>query len=165
MELHTAEVELGEILDESARVLSFQAEEKRLAIRLEAGADLRFRGDRRAVKQILLNLMSNAVKFTPEGGSVTIRARPTSERIIIDIIDTGIGIPTALIHKIGRPFVQVANQFTKTHQGSGLGLAIARSLIEMHGGTMQLQSDEGKGTTVRFDLPRRPRIQPQSAVA
>ena len=164
MELHTAEVELGEILDESARVISFQADEKHLTVKLDVEPSLQFVGDRRAIKQILLNLMSNAVKFTPEGGQVTFRARSTPERVTVEIADTGIGIPKALIQKIGRPFIQVANQFTKTHQGSGLGLAIARSLIEMHGGVMDIQSREGEGTTVRFDLPRTQPNRPAAAV-
>src|SRR4029079_18267782 len=113
--------------------------------------------DRRAAKQILVNLLSNAVKFTPEGGRVTVRSRMTSNRITLLIADTGIGIAPHSLTKLGRPFEQVESQLTKTYHGSGLGLAIARSLTQLHGGSMKLRSRLGSGTVVRVSLPRDPR--------
>ena len=160
LELFPAEVDLGDILTEATRILAFPSEEKRLTMAFDPDLQIPLQGDRRAIKQILLNLLSNAVKFTPDGGTVTVRASATPERVAVEIADTGIGIPKALVQKLGKPFVQVANQFTKTHRGSGLGLAIARSLIEMHGGVMDIQSVEGAGTTVRFDLPRQMQQRP-----
>jgi two-component system cell cycle sensor histidine kinase PleC len=163
LELVMTDIELGEILQESTRVLSFQADEKHLAVEVRSDSELHFQADRRALKQIVLNLLSNAVKFTPEGGRVTLSASDQGAKVHVAISDTGIGIPRGQIDQLGRPFVQVANQFTKTHRGSGLGLAIARSLIELHGGKMQITSTPGHGTTVSFDLPKRARDAGQGA--
>jgi two-component system cell cycle sensor histidine kinase PleC len=109
--------------------------------------------DRRAMKQILLNLLSNAVKFTEPGGRILVRARKTSCAVTVTIEDTGIGIPKALLSRIGQPFEQVQNQFSKSNGGSGLGLAISRSLAEMHGGAMKVRSVEGVGTIVSVRVP------------
>jgi len=112
--------------------------------------------DRRATKQIIVNLLSNAVKFTPEGGRVAIRSRLVNDKVMLFIADTGIGIPQQSLTRLGLPFEQVESQLTKTYHGSGLGLAIARSLTHLHGGTMRLRSQIGKGTVVCISLPRHP---------
>ena len=117
---------------------------------------LKWVADRRAVKQILLNLISNAVKFTAKGGCVTVRANATKTHARIEITDTGIGIPAEALGKIGRPFFQVENQFTKSHKGSGLGLAISGSLAQMHGGDMDIRSTPGEGTSITIVLPLQP---------
>ncbi len=116
--------------------------------------DLKIDADKRAIKQVLLNLLSNAVKFTPDGGQVHVRVQEHDDTIGFEICDNGIGIPAHMVDKISQPFVQVVNQYTKNHIGSGLGLAISRSLIELHGGSLQIESVEGRGTTVRFLIPR-----------
>ena len=113
--------------------------------------------DRRATKQILVNLLSNAVKFTPEGGKIVVRSQLLHDRIVLLIADTGIGIAPQSLKRLGRPFEQVESQLTKTYHGSGLGLAIARSLTQLHGGSMKLRSRLGSGTVVRVSLPRDPR--------
>ena len=113
----------------------------------------RLSADQRLLKQIVLNLLSNAVKFTPEGGNITIRARGACGMVSIAIADTGIGIPQDALARLGRPFEQVESQLTKSHQGSGLGLAIAKSLIELHEGTMRIRSTLGRGTIVLLRLP------------
>ena len=154
MELAREPVVLDDILAEASRIISHAAEEKSLAMTSQVEPGLCFVGDRRAVKQVVLNLLSNAVKFTPAGGQVSLAARAEGERIVVSIADTGIGIPDDHLKSIGRPFVQVENQFTKSHKGSGLGLAIARSLVELHGGTMTIRSQNGEGTTVVVSLPR-----------
>jgi two-component system cell cycle sensor histidine kinase PleC len=114
---------------------------------------LQLRGDRRAVKQIMLNLLSNAVKFTQRGGRIHVRARAAHGAITFTVADTGIGIPRDALKKLGRPFEQVSNQFTKSHRGSGLGLAITGSLATLHGGAMRIRSREGDGTVVSVRLP------------
>ena len=154
LDLASEPVELDEILTETTRLVSQQAEEKHIAFHADVEPRLSFVGDRRAIKQVLLNLLSNAVKFTPSGGKVTIRARAVSDAVTISIEDTGIGIPKEHIASLGQPFVQVENQFTKTHKGSGLGLAIARSLVELHGGAMKIFSTPGVGTIVSVRLPK-----------
>jgi two-component system cell cycle sensor histidine kinase PleC len=123
----------------------------------ETDKNLKLRGDRRALTQIMLNLLSNAVKFTPAGGRIRVRARTSGDAIVFSVADTGIGIPREALSKLGRPFEQVSNQFTKNHRGSGLGLAIARSQVTLHGGAMRIRSTEGKGTVVSVRLPVNPR--------
>jgi two-component system cell cycle sensor histidine kinase PleC len=93
------------------------------------------------------------VKFTPEGGRVLVRGRASARWVRITIVDNGIGIPRHALARLGRPFEQVESHITKSHQGSGLGLAIAKSLTELHGGTMRIRSVEGRGTLVLLRLP------------
>jgi two-component system cell cycle sensor histidine kinase PleC len=111
--------------------------------------------DRRAVTQMVLNLMSNAVKFTEPGGSVTISCGLPSETgyITVSIRDTGIGIPAHKLDCIAKPFEQVSNSFTRKHEGSGLGLAITKELAELHGGELRIESQMGVGTNVELVLP------------
>src|SRR5438874_12710605 len=100
-----------------------------------------------------LNLMSNADKFTPKKGRITVRGRLSRGAVVIGIQDSGIGIARDALQKLGRPFEQVESQLTKTHHGSGLGLAIAKSLTELHGGTLRIRSTIGRGTLVLLRLP------------
>ena len=146
-------VELDRILADSLRVVWGRANEKRLTLKSQIDPGIKLKADRRALKQIALNLLSNAVKFTPDGGEVDVRGRLRGGRVTIAIEDNGIGIPKDALHKLGRPFEQVESQLTKRHQGSGLGLAIAKSLAELHGGTMRIRSVLGAGTTVVVRLP------------
>ena len=134
-------------------MVSGRANDKHLKLTARINSGIHLSADRRLLKQIMLNLLSNAVKFTNDGGRVSIRARATPACISIAIADTGIGIPRDALAKLGRPFEQVESQLTKSHQGSGLGLAIARSLTELHGGTMHIRSTLGRGTIVRLRLP------------
>ena len=113
--------------------------------------------DYRAIKQVLLNLLSNAVKFTPNGGRVTVsgyaRRDPLGERVRISVKDTGIGISAEDLGRLARPFEQIESQHSKTQQGTGLGLALTKSLVEMHDGALEIESEPGRGTTVSFLLP------------
>ena len=147
-------VELEPFLNDAMRVVSGRADDKQLKLTARMGHGIRLVADNRLLKQIVLNLLSNAVKFTPEGGRITIRARAMSGWVSIAIADTGIGIPEEALARLGRPFEQVESQLTKTYHGSGLGLAIARSLAQLHGGSMRLRSKLEVGTVVRVTLPR-----------
>ncbi len=151
--LDPEDVELSDILADAIRVVSGPAREKRLDLKLEIAPAIRLRADRRALKQIAINLLSNAVKFTPEGGRVTVRGRAINGAVTIAIEDTGIGIPKEALKNLGRPFEQVESQLTKSHKGSGLGLAIAKSLVDLHGGTIRIRSTQGVGTIVLVRLP------------
>ncbi|WP_244271641.1 PAS domain-containing sensor histidine kinase [Stappia indica] len=157
MELKREAVNLGAIVTDVTRIISAAAAEKTISVTCETEEGLALSADRRAVKQVLLNLLANAVKFTPDNGSVTLAAThgrmDGANAVVIAISDTGIGIRESDITRLAKPFVQVENQFTKTHKGSGLGLAIAQSLVKMHGGTMEIRSSVGKGTTVTVTLP------------
>jgi two-component system cell cycle sensor histidine kinase PleC len=105
------------------------------------------------------------VKFTPAGGHITVRARSTASAVTFSVEDTGIGIPKDALRKLGRPFEQVENQFTKSHRGSGLGLAITSSLVLLHGGAMRIRSREGHGTVVSVRLPLNAGAQPGDEAA
>src|SRR5690606_11315149 len=110
--------------------------------------------DRRAFMQVILNVLSNAVKFTETGGTVTVNVTDAPEnRIKIEVQDTGIGIPADKLNRIGQPFEQVSGAMTRGHGGTGLGLAITKKLVEMHDGEMQITSVYGQGTTVTIVFP------------
>jgi two-component system cell cycle sensor histidine kinase PleC len=109
--------------------------------------------DERALHQILVNLLQNATKFTSDGGCITVRTRLARDAVNLYVEDNGIGIPEHALQKLGRPFEQVETEFSKSYKGSGLGLAIARSLAELHGGTLRIRSQEGVGTIVLVHLP------------
>jgi two-component system cell cycle sensor histidine kinase PleC len=154
MKLDMEPLDLSKTLAESLRVVSGRADDKSLVLDADIEGVIPVVADRRAIKQIIVNLLSNAVKFTPDGGKVVVRSRVFSDTIMLMIADTGIGIPPQSLARLGRPFEQVESQLTKTYHGSGLGLAIARSLADLHGGSMRLRSKLGVGTVVCVSLPR-----------
>ena len=148
-------IDLHPLISETVRVVALQAAEKSITLETQISNQMVLFADRRAIKQIVINLLSNAVKFTGEGGHITLRARKVSGAIMLSIEDTGCGIPRDALKKLGRPFEQVQNQFSKNHTGSGLGLAISRSLAQLHGGALKIRSTEGVGTIVSVRIPVR----------
>ena len=110
-------------------------------------------GDPRAFKQIVLNLVSNAIKFTERGGTVTASAGVEGARLVLRVTDTGVGIAADDLKRIGDPFFQAGKTYQRRHEGTGLGLSIVKSLVAMHGGEMNVQSRVGEGTTVTVALP------------
>ena len=142
-----------QVVDDVLRLVGPRANESRIQLSANCDVDVTLRADKRAVKQVLINLLSNGVKFTPEGGTVSIASTTGAGKLHFSITDTGIGIPKRDIEKLGRPFEQVENQFTKSRGGSGLGLAISRSLVELHGGSLTIASVLNQGTTVTVSLP------------
>jgi two-component system cell cycle sensor histidine kinase PleC len=138
-------------------------ESKDIAVDLAIADDLQIMGDARALTQVLDNILKNASVFTPEGGAVRVRARRQGAMLGLYIADNGIGIPAERLPRIGRPFEQVeGGQTARSHKGSGLGLAIARSLCELHGGTLRIRSQVGVGTVV---MVRVPLVEPEAAIA
>ncbi|WP_332060325.1 ATP-binding protein [Bartonella sp. CB74] len=146
-------IDLEPIISEAVRTLTPQAQEKNISVTTNIAPELHAEVDCRAMRQIFLNLISNAVKFTPSGGNIDVCAFQKKNNLVFKIKDTGVGIPQSAIKKLGQPFEQVENQFTKTHTGSGLGLAISRSLLELHKGRLEITSQEMKGTTVIITMP------------
>ena len=151
--LDPEQVELEPFLDDAMRVVSGRADDKQLTLTARIGRGIRLMADRRLLKQIVLNLLSNAVKFTPEGGRITVRARATQRVGQHRHRGYRHRHPEDALARLGRPFEQVESQLTKSHHGSGLGLAIAKSLTELHGGTMRIRSTPGTGTMVVLRLP------------
>ncbi len=158
MSLHPEPLDVLEIAEETARLLRTRAEGAGLAMSIDVPRDLpEVDADFRALKQILLNLLSNAVKFTPRGGRVRLFARideSADGRITLGVSDTGIGIAEVDLARLAKPFEQIESQHSKTQQGTGLGLALTKSLVELHGGVLAIDSKAGAGTTVTFTLPR-----------
>ncbi|PZQ63279.1 MAG: PAS domain-containing sensor histidine kinase [Phenylobacterium zucineum] len=152
-------VAVEEIVDDALRLVRNRAEAAGLTLNVDLTGLPDVEADYRAVKQILLNLLSNAVKFTPRGGRVSVFAElrndPLGERVKVSVQDTGIGISAQDLERLAKPFEQVESQHSKTTQGSGLGLALTKSLVEMHGGLLDLKSAPGQGTTASFSLPVR----------
>ncbi|RWP80887.1 PAS domain-containing sensor histidine kinase [Mesorhizobium sp.] len=159
------EIDLCPLMRETVRVISLQAAEKSITVETRIPDSLTLFADRRAIKQIVINLLSNAVKFTGQGGRIAVRARNTSSALVLTIEDNGCGIPKEALSKLGRPFEQVQNQFSKSHAGSGLGLAISRSLAELQGGALKIRSTEGTGTIVSVRIPIKKSTQPVRAAA
>ena len=113
------------------------------------------RADDRRMRQILFNLLSNAVKFTPDGGRVDVSARLDASGAVIAVKDTGIGIAPEDHAAVFEEFKQVGSDYTKKAEGTGLGLALTKRFIELHGGTIRVDSAPGKGATFTFTLPIR----------
>lgn len=153
-DLYPELVDLNETINVATRLVRHHVEEKSIQLvqDLDESHFCLF-ADERAIKQIILNLISNAVKFTGHGGSITVRTYPVDGKVATEIVDTGIGIPVDKLDTITEPFVQVATSDTNASSGTGLGLAIAKRLIELHNGTLDIESELGAGTTVRVILP------------
>jgi two-component system cell cycle sensor histidine kinase PleC len=166
LRLDLEELHLDSIVNEAMRVMSIKAEEKQLQVLSNVAPGLALRCDRRALKQIMLNLLANSVKFTQAGGRVAVRARESCGYALLTIEDSGIGISRSALRRLGRPFEQVESHITKTQTGSGLGLAIAKSLVELHRGQMRIRSTENVGTAVIIRLPLHgPAIEQRHAAA
>jgi len=157
-ELHTEELDAGNLIEACVRLMRGRAEEQNIQlnkkVRCEAGSAII--ADERAVKQILLNLLSNSIKFTPAEGVVTVEAIASEGDIRFTVVDTGRGIPADQIDRLGQPFEQIATDAALAKEGTGLGLALVRSLAELHGGDMVIESEIGQGTKVTITLPRVP---------
>ncbi|SJM65006.1 Two-component sensor histidine kinase PleC [Brevundimonas diminuta 3F5N] len=161
--LHYEPMALDILCAEAVRLMRGKAQEAQLALTLDCPEDLHIEADQRGLKQVLLNLISNAVKFTPEGGAVSVTVAPRdADTVRVSVVDTGIGIAAKDLERLAQPFEQVEGQHSKSTQGTGLGLALTKSLIELHGGALTIESEPGRGTTVWFDLPTRA---PEGAMA
>jgi PAS domain S-box-containing protein len=171
--LDVAKAEAGKLdLDEAtfavdhlARVASRLVEERatraELKLSIDIPADLPLvRGDERKLKQVVINLLTNAIKFTPSGGSVVLRARLALDGdLLIEVADTGIGIAAEDIPTALSPFGQVDGKLSRKYEGTGLGLPLSRALVELHEGSLSIASELGRGTTVTVRLPAA-RLQP-----
>jgi cell cycle sensor histidine kinase DivJ len=150
-------------------LLALKARENGIDLVTRASEDLPvITGDPRAFKQILLNLVSNAIKFTEHGGTVTVSAGVEGPRLVVRVADNGVGISAEDLKRIGDPFFQAGKTYQRRHEGTGLGLSIVKSLVALHGGEMTVQSRIDEGTTVAVALPlvlTPPAEQPSSNIA
>lgn len=157
MNLRFEPLALEDVVEDAVRLVRNRAEAAGLLMSIEMPPLPEVEADYRALKQVLLNILSNAIKFTPRDGRITVRAEGRSgafgEHIRVSVQDTGIGIAQDDLDRLARPFEQVESQHAKTTQGTGLGLALSKSLVEMHGGLLDMQSAPGEGTLVSFTVP------------
>ena len=158
---------LSKLVQDTMRLVRIRAQENNVEVRFAPPAnDVRLHADMKGLKRILLNLLSNSIKFTPAGGSVTLTVADTEGgRVALMVADTGIGIPAEKLNMVMEPFEQVDNEYTRTESGTGLGLSLVRSIVELHGGELTLESMPNKGTTVTIILPRDPRGVPPAVGA
>ena len=153
MSIEQERVELGAVVSSSRELLAVRAAEKSVALTEHLGADVPdIVSDRRAIKQILLNLMSNAVKFTPPGGEVLVTVVRDRNEVEIVVSDTGCGIDEVDLGQLGSPFFQVRQSYDRQHEGTGLGLSVVRGLVGLMGGSMMIESAPGAGTRVGIRL-------------
>lgn len=153
-ELHEDETDLTEVVASACRIVRHRAQQAAIEIQANLlSPGIRLIADERALKQILINLVSNAVKFSNDRGTVCIEATASGEGLRIAVIDSGIGIAEHDIPKALAPFTQVDGTLSRTHEGTGLGLPLAKHMTELHGGTLSIVSRPGHGTTVFVDLP------------
>src|SRR5262249_50934455 len=147
----------GGTIQDAVRLLRQRADAGMIELSTEIARDLPpLFADRRALKQVIINLVSNAIKFTPPGGHVCVAATCNSGTARIAVRDNGIGIPASEIHRLGKPFEQVCGDPMLAKSGTGLGLALVRALAEKHGGTLSIESTEGVGTEVSVTLACNP---------
>lgn len=150
-----AEVDIPEIIESCVTMIETRASLKNLTVEIDLPADTpSLYVDARQQKQILLNLLSNAVKFTPEGGSIAVAVEQLDDgSLAITVRDTGIGIAQEDLKKVLEPFGQAQSKPDRSHEGTGLGLSLSKSLTELNGGTLTLESQLGQGTCVTITFP------------
>jgi two-component system phosphate regulon sensor histidine kinase PhoR len=153
--LHLVPLALDDVVDSVLAILMPRAESRRVALAAALPPSLpRVLADHDRLAQILINLVDNAVKYTPEGGHVTVTAEAAGEQVAVTVADTGIGIPAADLPRITERFYRVDKARSRELGGTGLGLAIVKHLVFAHGGELAIESDYGRGTRVRFTLRR-----------
>lgn len=155
MNLYETPLNLERLAHRCLDLLKMIANSKGVTVSIDANQAMpKVLADKRKVKQIVINLLSNAIKFTPKGGTVTVRvAIGRNGEPMVVVADTGIGIPSERLPHIGQPFVQVEGGLNRRFEGTGLGLALSKALVELHGGTLTVESEVGHGTTVTVRLP------------
>jgi PAS domain S-box-containing protein len=158
-ELELSTVNVGKVVGQCMTMVQEMAIKHRIALNLNVEPDLEemeIQADEVKLKQILYNLLSNAAKFTPEGGEISVHARTDRSQILVSVTDTGIGVRPEDQSRIFEMFEQVDSSYTRNAQGTGIGLALTRSLVQLHGGRIWVESEgNNKGSTFHFCIPLR----------
>ena len=155
VELQEEEIDLGRVANSAIQIVSERASAAGSELKLSMTGSLpKLRADERAIKQILLNLLSNAIKFTPSKGQIIVQAEVDGEgRVVLMVSDSGIGIAEEDVPLVLAPFSQLEDSQTRKHHGTGLGLTIVQKLVDLHGGSFNLESEVGVGTRVFVRFP------------
>jgi len=147
-------VDLGKIVRDTVDLFAQAAEDKKVRLEVDIPASLpTVVADGEAITEVVSNLVSNAIRYTPEGGTVRVSLQPEDGRVHLVVSDTGIGIPAESLPRIFDEFYRAPNAVEAEPRGTGMGMAIVRRIVELHGGTIHLESTVGKGTTVRVTIP------------
>lgn len=147
-------IDLSDPVDAAIRMIRRRAEEKNVKLTMAANPGLPLiEADHRAIRQMILNLVSNAIKFTDEGGEIRVTVDRKDQEVRVAVRDNGIGIPADALPRLGQPFEQVTDTRDRNYDGTGLGLALTKSFAEMHGGRLMIASEPGRGTQVSIFLP------------
>jgi signal transduction histidine kinase len=146
---------VAQIIEEMVNMLGYEALECNLNLykKIARNDRLETQMDVSKIRQVIANLLSNAIKFTNPGGNIVIKANRRKNKIIVQVIDNGIGIVAEECQRIFERYYKVENQFTKKVSGTGIGLSIAKNFVELHGGLLWVDSEPGKGSTFSFTLP------------
>jgi CheY-like chemotaxis protein len=152
MELSYGVLDVRALLEDAASMVRERAEGAGVSLTVEVTDTIAVYADELRVRQVLLNLLTNAVKFTPAGGSVTVRSHRAGDRVVFEVADTGVGIPPEDRERIFESFQQ-GGRGPSREEGTGLGLTLSRRLIELHGGVLDVESEVGVGSEFRFTLP------------
>lgn len=148
-------IDVSEIIHSSVQLVKQKVAERKLTLTIEVGKEpVNLRADEQKLKQIVINLLSNSIKFTPEGGKITIQCGEHPFGYEIRVVDNGIGIAPDKIETALTPFQQIDGALARKYEGTGLGLPLCNSLTELHGGQFELRSELGKGTTASIQLPK-----------
>jgi len=154
MELDLATFDVPAAIANAMTLIRERAQRHNIALTLDADPQLgEIAADERKFKQILLNLLTNAVKFTPDGGEVRVTAQRSPDELVVAVHDTGIGIAPEDQQAVFEEFRQVGRSYTNKQEGTGLGLTLTRKFVELHGGRIWLESEPGKGSTFTFTIP------------
>ncbi len=156
MELEPARFDVPTAIGNAMTLVRERAQRHGIALGIDVAPEVgEIVADERKFKQILLNLLTNAVKFTPDGGRVDVLARRTADALEVAVRDTGIGIAKEDQAAVFEEFRQVGRHYTNKQEGTGLGLALTRRFVELHGGAIRLESEPGKGSTFTFTIPHK----------
>ena len=146
--------DVGSLVKSCCDIMRHTAEQRSLSLIVDVAPCIpELPADKRACKQMLLNVISNAIKFTDPGGWVRVSAREVDGNVAFSVADNGIGIAEADLPKLGNPFVQANNSYDRSYDGAGLGLSVVKGLARLHGGSLELRSALGQGTTATITLP------------
>jgi signal transduction histidine kinase len=144
----------ADVVGEALRMVEPQAEAAGLSLSIDVAAGLaQLTADRRLVRQVLVNILANAVRFTPRGGTVSVHGFANGPQLCLEVRDTGVGIAAEDLPRALERFSQVDGRLSRKHDGAGLGLPMAKQFMELHGGTLALSSTPGEGTQVRIAFP------------
>lgn len=148
-----AQFDLAPLAASTTEQMSLLAEDKGITVECNARNSVNVEGDRARIKQVVVNLLDNAIKYTPPGGSISLSVRASEENAIIEVADTGIGIPAAALPHIFERFFRVDEARSRDAGGAGLGLAIVKSICNAHGGNVRVESNESQGSRFKVELP------------